>query len=262
MKKLLGTIPLFIFILNTGCNNNEVKPDVPQTPLLSYSVANTLPHDISFFTEGLEFYKGNIIESTGLEGKSKLIQYDPANGKVSKQINLDSVNFGEGITIFRDTVYQLTYTQGIVHVYTATDFKKVKQLPYTNGQGWGLTHDSTHLIASNGSNKLAYYEPQTFKLIKEVEVKENGLPAVNVNELEYINGFIYANQWQYNTILKIDPSTGNVVAKMDLTDLVNRVKAKKPDADFLNGIAFNPLTKKVYVTGKYWPELYEIQFSF
>ena len=160
-----------------------------------------------------------------------------------------------------DTLYQLTYKEHTVMVYTAKDFKKIKQLPL-NTQGWGLTNDGRNLIASDGSNNLYFYEPQTFKLLRVQAVTENDAPAVNINELEYINGFVCANQWQYSYILKIDPSNGQVVAKMDLSELVNKVKLKDPHAAEFNGIAYNPATKKVYVTGKYWPELYEIQFNF
>ncbi len=255
-------------LIGIGCKNNDDNsgtgnpPPTPQTPSISYSVVSTQPHDTTYFTEGLEFYKGRLVESIGLPGKSKLIQYDLANGKVDKEVKLDSMYFGEGITIFRDTIYQLTYREGVVHVYDAKTFKKIKQLPYNNGEGWGLTHDSTYLIGNNGGNNLYFYEPGTFKLVKTLPVYENDTPAVNLNELEYVNGFIYANQWQYNTILKINPADGKVVAKMDLTDLYNRVKAEDPTADVLNGIGYNPLTKKIYITGKLWPHIYELQFAF
>jgi glutamine cyclotransferase len=265
MKKPLLVVSICTSLFFLACNSSDTAsdaPSTPRTPAISYTIGAVLPHDTSYFTEGFEFYKGSLLESTGNNGKSKLVQYDPATGKIDKQVILDAKYFGEGITVFRDTIYQLTYREGVVHVYNAKDFKKIKEIPYTNGEGWGLTHDSSYLIGTNSGNNLYYYEPGTFKLVKTVSVSENGAPAVNVNELEYINGYIYANQWQYNTILKIEPSTGNVIAKMDLTDLVTRVKAKKPGADVLNGIAYNPVTKKVYITGKYWPEMYELQFAF
>lgn len=252
-------------ILLTACGNNDATPETPPapaTPNITYSVGGTLPHDTSYFTEGIEFYKGALIESTGMPGKSKLVRYEPATGKVLQQVSLDSAEFGEGVTVFRDTVYQLTYQNKLVNVYTADGFKKIKTFPFNAGEGWGLTHDSTHLIASTGSNKLFYFEPGTFRQVKEVDVTENGTPAVNLNELEYVNGFIYANQWQYNTILKIDPATGNVVAKMDLSMLDKQAKAKRPGADFLNGIAWDTAAKKFYVTGKYWPEIYHLQGTF
>lgn len=263
MKKLLGQLVVFTYLFVVGCKNNDAPPEatIPPTPSIAYSVAATMPHDTSYFTEGLEFYKGLMLESTGLEGKSRLVQYDPTSGKVEKQVVLDSTHFGEGITVFRDTVYQLTYTQGVIHVYNINGLKKLKQLPYNNGEGWGLTHDSSHIIGTNGSNNIHYYEPGSFKLIKTLPVTENDLPAVNLNELEYVNRYIYANQWQYNTILKIDPANGKVVAKMDLSSIKEQEKALNPVAGDLNGIAYNPDTKKFYVTGKNWAKIYELQFS-
>ena len=267
MKKFFWLSAFFVVAGATACNNNSgsdsnsTATETRKTPAIAYSVANTYPHDTSFFTEGLEFYKGKLLESTGNYGKSKLLQYDVSNGKVEREISLDAKYFGEGITVFRDTLYQLTYREGVVHVYNAKDFKKIKELPYNNAEGWGLTHDSAYLIGTNSGNSLYYYEPGTFKLVKSVGVTENSEPAVNINELEYINGFVYANQWQLPYILKIDPSKGEVVAKMDLTPIIQQEKALNPNAEVLNGIAYNPETKKFYVTGKNWSKIYELQFN-
>ncbi|MEI6949350.1 glutaminyl-peptide cyclotransferase [Paraflavisolibacter sp. H34] len=255
----------------TGCTSNDNHtPDtsgdpgsnVPSAsvPALSYSVAAAYPHDTSSFTEGLEFYNGQLLESTGNYGKSKLLHLDLKTGKPERSVSLPEKLFGEGLTVVNDTLYQLTWKEKTVLVYSAKDFKKVKELPL-NTEGWGLTHDGKSIIASDGTSNLYFYEPGTFRLLRTQGVTENGSPAININELEYIDGYVYANQWMYNYIIKIDPNSGQVVAKMDLSDLVNRVKAKNPDALELNGIAYNPETKKVYVTGKLWQELYEIQFQ-
>lgn len=252
---------LLVSCTSNDNNQNTTIDNLPQTPAMSYSVVNTLPHDTANFLEGLEFYNGKLLESTGLEGKSRLIEYDPGTGKVEKEVKLEPKYFGEGITVFKDTIYQMTYREGVVHVYSVKDFKKIKELPYTNGEGWGLTHDSTYLIGTNSGNSLHYYQPGTFKLVKSVGITENGVPAVNLNELEYINGFIYANQWQYNTLLKIDPKKGEVVAKMDLTTIAQQEKAQNPNAGYLNGIAYNPDTKKFYITGKNWSKIYELKFD-
>ena len=246
---------------DNGGNEGTTLPDRPKTPSIAFFVAKTFPHDTSSFTEGLEFYKGKLIESTGEYGKSKLVQYDVETGKVDKEIILDPKFFGEGVTIFRDTIYQLTYREGVVHVYDAKNFKKIKELAYTNGEGWGLTHDSTHLIGTNNGNSLFYYDPQTFELVKSIGITENGDAAVNINELEYIDGFIYANQWQYQYILKIDPVKGEVIAKMDLSSIIQQEKSINPKANELNGIAYNPQTKKFYITGKNWSKIYELQFA-
>ncbi|HEV7332939.1 MAG TPA: glutaminyl-peptide cyclotransferase [Flavisolibacter sp.] len=265
MKKISWLAMFFTTLVIARCANNDASTDTntaaPQTPSISYTVTSTYPHDTSYFTEGFEFYNGDIIESTGLEGKSKLVQYDLKTGSVKKGINLDSASFGEGVTVFRDTVYQLTYRESKVNVYRARDFQKIGERPFT-GEGWGLTNDSTALIASNGSNNLYYYEPGTFRLLKTVPVYENDAPAVNINELEYINGFVYANQWQMNYILKIDPATGTVVAKLDLTSVVQQEKVLNPNAAEINGIAYNKETNQVFITGKNWSKIYQLQFAF
>ena len=267
MKKqywfLLSLLTILTIGINYSCNNSsggnpEDTTEKASVPAISYSITSTLPHDTSNFTEGLEFYDSTLLESTGLPGKSKLVKYNPKTGEVLKQIKLDSAYFGEGITVLHDTLYQLTYQEGVVFVYDVKTFRKLTQLPF-KGEGWGLTNDGKNIIASNGSSSLYYYEPGTFKLLKEVNVTENGNAVPNVNELEYVDGYIYANQWQYNYIIKIDPNSGNVIGKSDLTDVVKRTNTD--EANVLNGIAYNSITKKLYITGKNWPTLYEIEFS-
>lgn len=253
--------------LFAGCKSKEdnhgaeTTEAVKTTPAIAFTVVNDFPHDTANFLEGLEFFNGQLLESTGERSESKLLLYDLATGKVAKNVKLDDRFFGEGVTVFRDTIYQLTYQESTVLMYNAKTFQKIGELPFS-GEGWGLTHDSSSLIATNGSNNLYYYEPGTFKLLKKVEVNEGGNPAVNLNELEYVNGYIYANQWQYSYVLKIDPATGEVVSKMDLTSVINQEKLKNPKAEHLNGLAFNPATKKFYITGKDWAKIYELNFTF
>jgi glutamine cyclotransferase len=265
MKKSLLPLGMLCLLFFSRCNNDTDQSsgdnNTPRTPIISYNIVSTHPHDTSYFTEGLEFYNGNLLESTGNYGQSKLVLKDLQSDKILKETKLDDKYFGEGVTVFNDTVYQLTYKENEVLVYNVKDFKLLKKLRF-NGEGWGLTNDGQQLIASNGSNNLYFYQPGTFKLLRTQPVTDNGAPAVNLNELEYINGFVYANQWQYNYILKIDPKSGEVVGKMDFTDLIRQVKAKDPNSEFFNGIAYNPETKKVYITGKNWPQIFEVQFSF
>ena len=262
---LLALITVTIMIVSCANNNTDTENVTKATegtsaPLINYSVAAVYPHDTSSFTQGLVFNNGKLLEGTGNYGHSKLYQVDLKTGNKIQQVAIDPKLFGEGITVLNDTIYQLTWQEKVVLVYTAKDFKKIKEFPL-NTEGWGITSDGTNLIVSDGSSNLYFYEPSTFKLLHTQGVTENGAPAVNLNELEYINGAVYANQWQYNYILKIDPASGQVTGKLDLTELVNRVKAKDPQADFLNGIAYDAVSKKIYVTGKLWPELYEIQFD-
>lgn len=252
-------------VVSIGCNGGEEpSPEQPglQAPAISYSILSSVPHDTSYFTEGYEYYNNTLLESTGNYGTSKLVQADPKTGKVVKELSLPAKEFGEGITVLHDTIYQLTWKENIAHLYKAKDFKKIGDIRF-NAEGWGLTNDGKQLIASDGSNNLYFYEPSTLRLLRVQSVTENGTPAVNINELEYVNGFVYANQWQYNYILKINPQNGEVVGKLDLTDLVNKVQSEFPYLDtknnaVLNGIAYNPGTKKFLITGKDWPKAYEI----
>jgi glutamine cyclotransferase len=267
MKKLLWSIiPLLSLFIFSCTGNTDTNPEgategtAKTVPVMSYSIVSVLPHDTSYYTEGLEFYHNTLLESTGNYGTSKLIQTDLKTGKPVKEIKIDPKQFGEGISVLHDTLFQMTYREHVVNVYSAKDFRKIKELPL-NTEGWGMTNDGKSLIVSDGSSNLYFYEPSTFRLLHTQGVTENGNPLVNINELEYVDGFIYANQWQYDYIYKINPNTGEVVAKMDLSDLANKVKNQDNHTDVLNGIAYNPETRKFYITGKYWPQIYEIQFS-
>ncbi|MGB3006577.1 MAG: glutaminyl-peptide cyclotransferase [Chitinophagaceae bacterium] len=252
-----------IFCLSS-CNPKE--PNTPEQPNpnapsnVSYSIVNTYPHDTSSYTQGLLFYNGVMIEGTGNYKQSKLKRVDYKTGKALQEVSLEDKYFGEGVTILNDTVYQLTWKEKKVFVYTSKDFRKIKEFD-VDFEGWGLTNDGRNLIVSTGSGDINFYEPSTFKLLKTQTVTESGSPSFNLNELEYIDGFIYANQYEYPYILKIDPATGVVAAKIDLTKMWERIKVIDPDADVPNGIAYDSTTKKIYITGKLWPELYEVQFS-
>ena len=262
MKKLLFIAALAGFV---ACKNKDKedpnKPDPNAPKSISYSIISTYPHDTSYFTEGLLIYKDKIYESTGLEGKSKLVETDIKTGKAIRSINLDNKYFGEGIVIMNDTVYQLTYKTQVGFMYSLKDFKKISEFKYEAKEGWGMTTDGKQIIASDGTSNIYFYEPGTFRLLKTQDITESGSYVAGINELEYINGFIYANQWMSPYILKIDPNTGQVVGKIDLSKIKERVKATYPYVDVLNGIAYDAATKKIYVTGKNWPEMYEVQFS-
>ncbi len=261
MKRILA---LALIISLASCKNKDdenpdgPKPDAPKS--ISYSIINTYPHDTSSYTQGLLIYKGELYEGTGNYGFSKLRKIDLNTGKAIQEISLDSMYFGEGVTILNDTIYQLTWKEKKVFAYTLKDFKKVKEFSIDT-EGWGLTTDGKNLIVSTGGSDLFFYEPANFKLIKTQTITDAGSPSFNLNELEFIDGFVYANQYQYPYVFKINPETGQIVAKIDLNKMWDRVKTIDPHAEVPNGIAYDSATKKIYVTGKLWPELYEVQFS-
>lgn len=245
-----------------GDKPGSVKTDTPPSAIraISYSVVNTYPHDTSSFTQGLLVYKGKMYEGTGNYGSSRLLQTEITTGKINKAVSLTDKFFGEGICVLRDTLYQLTWQEKTVFVYSLPDLKKIAEYPLST-QGWGITTDGKELIVSDGSSNLYYYSSKGFELLRTQSITENGNLSFNLNELEYINGFIYANQWQAPYILKIDPASGTVAGKIDLNDLWKRVKMIDKDADVPNGIAYDDATGKIYITGKKWPELYEVKFG-
>lgn len=261
---------ILLLTILAACNNDAGTPpgatpsDNPAAPLINYSVINTYPHDTAYFIEGFEFYDGILYESTGSPDNfpypSWLGKLDLKTGKLQDVVTLDKKYFAEGITIFKDKLYQLTYTTKTGFVYDAKTLKKLREFTY-NTEGWGMTHDSASLIMSDGSSNLYYMDPETLQVQKIVSVVDHNGPVSNINELEYVDGFIYSNQWQTNYILKIDPNSGKVVGRMDLGSLVSDIRNKLPghDYDYLNGIAYNPATKTFFITGKRWPSIYEIR---
>jgi len=255
-----------------ACTNSEQSSSTPSTPgeaapaIINYTLINAHPHDTSFFTEGLEFNGDKLLESSGGQKEetphpSAFGVLDLKTGQVSKKAVLDNATyFGEGITVFNGKIYQLTWRNQKGFIYDAITFKKIKEFDY-QGDGWGLTHDSAHLIMSDGSSNLKFLDPETFKVASIVSVVDNNGPVSNINELEFIDGHIYANVWQSDHIIKIDPISGKVVGRINLDSLVREIKNKAPDADVLNGIAYNPTTKSIFVTGKLWPLIYEIRLN-
>lgn len=268
MKQLFLPLVLTVLVFSiSSCKNTDDSGNTPlsdnenntQVKSLGYSLIATYPHDTSSYTQGLQIYQGRLFEGTGQYGSSALMETDLLTGKRKKSIALDNRFFGEGITIVNDTIYQLTWKEQKIFVYTL-DLKRIKELPLDK-EGWGLTYNGKELILSNGSGELFFYDPNGFRLVRTQLVTEAGSPSYNLNELEYIEGFIYANQYTTPYILKIDPNTGQVVAKADVTSLWNQSRQLYPQAEVPNGIAFNADSKKFYITGKWWPQLYELQFS-
>ena len=228
-----------------------------------YKVINTYPHDRTSFTQGLEFYNNELYEGTGQRGQSVLRKVDLETGKVLKEQPLASKYFGEGITIFNNQIYQLTWQGNIGFVYNVNTFKTIRTFNYNQSkEGWGLTHNKTMLIKSDGSEKIWFLNPENGKEESYIEVYTNKRHVEELNELEYINGKLYANIWMKNAITIINPKNGTVEAIINLNGLTelldNKTISESPDK-VLNGIAYNPNTKKLYVTGKNWDKLFEIE---
>lgn len=249
---------------------NEDQPATEETaasiPLINYSVKRTYLHDTTSFTEGLLFHEGVLYESTGaqpdlLSTRSLFGALSLETGRIDVKAELDrNKYFGEGIAFLGNKVYQLTYTTRKGFIYDAKTFKPLGEFNFPNKEGWGLTTDSTYLIMSDGTNQLTYFYPDSVVIRQTIAVSDGRNPIYNLNELEYINGYIYANVYTTPAIVKIDPASGNVVARLDLSSLVNEVRQMYPAALEMNGIAYNPESGTVFVTGKMWPVVYEITF--
>jgi len=230
--------------------------------LLKYNIINTFPHDIASFTEGLEFYKDTLYENTGSGNncKSYLRKYNYKTGEIYKQTNLDTIYFGEGITILNDKIYQLTYQEKTGFIYNVNNWKLEKTFTYDKDiEGWGMTNDGKFIYQSDGTEKIWKMNPATQKMIDYVNVYSGSSKIKAVNELEWINGKIYANIWQKDAIAVVNPTNGAVEGILDMTGLKKLIKF--PKADVLNGIAYNPKTKTIFVTGKNWDKMFEIKVS-
>ena len=291
---------LFVFLLAAGlmaaCNNSD-KPSGPAAetadntpPPINYSVVKAYPHDTSAYTEGFLFHDGQLYESTGTEAsdmpdsrRSLFGTVDLNSGRITPKAELDRRKyFGEGIVFLHDKIYQLTYTTKTGFIYDAKTFKKIGEFTFPNKEGWGMTTDGKYILMSDGSSNITWYNPDSTKPVsvmihyddgdsaektlnsfipvKTLTVSDNNGPDTNINELELINGYIYANQWQTNYILKIDPATGKVVGRLDLESIASDAKSKYAGSEAMNGIAWDSTSNKIYITGKLWPNIYEIQF--
>jgi glutamine cyclotransferase len=262
--KRIACILLIVFAISACQNNNNsevLNNGIAQPAVLNYKVINVYPHDTSSFTEGLEFFDSNLFESSGLKQKSKLAKVDLTTGKELQRIDLAKEFFGEGITILNGKIYQLTWQEYKCFVYDLHTFKKIGEFSY-EGEGWGMTNDGKHLIMNNGNNNLYFRDPETFKIVNTVGVIDNNGPLAEINELEFVDGFIFSNIWKTNYIVKIDPINGHVVAKADLSQIWNTSNyPQNENAEVMNGIAYNSKQKTFFITGKNWSKLFEIKFN-
>jgi glutamine cyclotransferase len=252
---------------NNGNNNNSNNTTIAAAPaVMSYDVVNEYPHDNTAFTEGLEYKDGFLYESTGQYKHSDVRKVDLKTGKVITSKKMDGRYFGEGLTILNGKIYQLTYREGKAFVYDAATLKEEKTFVFDAPEGWGMTNNGAHLVFDDGSNIFHYIDPVTFKEVKQLAVVDEHGPVYELNEPELIKGFIYANQWRTDNILKIDTATGHVVARADLSGLRQRVgipaMSNDPRApEVMNGIAYDAANNRIFITGKNWPKMLEIKLD-
>lgn len=273
-------IPLAALVCSLAfqaCNENNsteekksqetTEATVEMTRAIPYQVINEFPHDKGAFTEGLQYVDGHMYESTGEYGSSDIRKTDLKTGKVLQSQKLDEKYFGEGLTVMNGKIYQLTYREKTGFVYDQASLKQLQTFTFNNAEGWGMTNDGAHLIYSDGTNIIYFLDPNTFKVVKQIEVKDSYGPVLYVNELEFIKGHIYANQWQTDFIYKIDPETGKVVGKADLRTLRERTgipplgSAREGEPEVMNGIAYDATANRIFITGKYWPKTFEIKLD-
>jgi len=227
------------------------------TPVYSYEILNIYPHDRGAFTQGLVFEDGILYEGTGLRGRSTLRTVDLESGDVLKLHSLALPLFGEGVTVYGDRIFQLTWQSHIGFVYDKDTFELLQEFTYPT-EGWGITHDGQRLIMSDGTSTLHFLDPETLDEIDRIGVYDQNGPVTRLNELEYIHGEVYANVWKTDRIARIDPQSGQVTGWIDLTGLLSE-EDRDPPVDVLNGIAYDAENDRLFVTGKLWPKMFEIE---
>jgi glutamine cyclotransferase len=261
----------FLAVFLYSCTDQPKIPPVglsipPAIPVLNYSVRRVYAHDTTSYTEGFLVYDHQFFESSGSpadlpQTRSIVGIANIQSGRIEKKIELNKrVYFGEGIAIFKDKLYQLTYKNHTGFIYDAKTYQRLDSFRFQNNEGWALTTDSNSLIMSDGTSNLTFLNPVTLKPVKILAVTQSGTPVDSLNELEYIRGYIYANRYTQNYLLKIDPVNGRIVAKLDLSSLVDEEKIKNPGAEVLNGIAYDPEADKIYITGKLWSDIFQLDF--
>jgi glutamine cyclotransferase len=250
-------IPFLVLIFLAACSKKEKK--TVNDDSIPFELVKAFPHDVNAFTQGLVIENGKLFESTGQKG-SWIAEVDIATGKQDKKVILDNKYFGEGITFLNNKVYQLTWQNHEGFVYDAHTFEKLKTFNYTH-EGWGITHDGKNLIVSDGTDVLHFLDTVTLKDDHILHVTDNGSAVEKLNELEYIDGFVFANQWQTTMIYKINPSSGKVVGRMDLSSLSAEIEKFNGSFDVLNGIAYEKKTKTLLITGKLWPVMFALRLK-
>jgi glutaminyl-peptide cyclotransferase len=259
-RRIMNTI-LLVFIGHLFFTTFSVQvaqaQAVPKTPQYGFKVINTFPHDSQAFTQGLEYRGGFLYESTGLKGRSSLRKVRLETGEVLQRIDLPADYFGEGITLFQNEIIQLTWQSHVGFVYNLSDFRQLRQFSYP-GEGWGLANDGREIFMSDGTPEIRALNPATLAEKRRFKVHDGTKQIPDLNELEYVEGELYANIWQTDRIARISPQTGEVLGWIDLGGLLSPV-FRLAEGAVLNGIAYDAQRKRLFVTGKLWPNLFEIR---
>jgi len=237
----------------------DPAPAAGAIPTATYSLVKAWPHDREAFTEGLVFWKGMLIESTGLYGHSTLRKVDLETGHVGQQVELPGKYFGEGIAVLAGKIYQLTWQNHRGFVYDVDTLKAEGDFQFA-GEGWGLATDGQSLIMSDGTSRIRFIDPATFRVTRTIDVFAHGHPVKMLNELEYVKGELYANVWQTEFVLRIDPATGTILGAIDFVGILPQ-DDRAGDTDVMNGIAYDAEDDRLFVTGKNWPKLFEVKVN-
>lgn len=266
IKVICGVVVLFLLLSSLGCRTSpdpnlgsEKVAETKRVTNYGYEVVNSWPHDSRAFTQGLIFHNGNLLESTGQVGESSLRRVELETGKILEKVNIPSPYFAEGITVLNGKVYQLTWQNQRGFIYDASTLSKLGEFTFV-GEGWGLASDGQSLIVSDGTNRIRFLNPDNFQVRRTIAVSDGTRQVTDINELEYVQGEIYANIWHANRIARIDVQTGRVVGWIDLTGLLSQIEVHDEEA-VLNGIAYDETNGRLFVTGKLWPKLFEIRLK-
>ena len=254
MRSLLKWSAAVLVLAISGCAKKDIAPET-----LSYEVVSVVPHDVDAYTQGLQFTRGRLLESTGHYSKSSVREVDRKTGAVLKRRNLPAEVFGEGLTMMNGELWVLTWKEKTAFVLDPASFRTLRTHAF-EGEGWGLTTDGKHLIMSDGSDTLKFRDPKDMAVKKTITVTEQGRPVKLLNELEYIKGTVFANVYMTNRIARIDPESGQVTGWLDLSALRSQLPTPNR-AEVLNGVAYDEGTGHLLVTGKYWPRMFEIKLK-
>lgn len=260
----LGIISILCAIL-WGCSETDKPQSEPQTSSqvpreqveqLSYTLVRRLPHSTSAFTQGLEVFDGVFLESTGQYGSSTIRQVEISTGKILRSRAIDKSFFGEGLTQLNNSVYMLTWLNQLGLIFDAKTLRQTGTFRYS-GEGWGITNDGKHIYMSNGTSVISVLDPSSWTIVRTIPITLDGMAVSQINELEWIDGAIWANVWQSDRVIRISPTSGNVTGVLDLTGILPS-NERTPTTDVLNGLAWNPTSKTLYATGKNWPAIFEL----